>query len=155
MVKSKWLWGVERLRILVIYLWLEGCPFVFHWDLWGCWGCWGHWGCKGYKACKITTGDFRVIQVLELSLILMVLRNYFYRGRNIKLNFSNFSDRGCWFENVCILILFHLQREERNICQYFCLFGINVGVRLLIFELFSRAFIQSWNRLKKYIAYNT
>ena len=29
----KWLWGVERLRILMIYLWLhglEGYPFVFH-----------------------------------------------------------------------------------------------------------------------------
>ena len=29
----KWLWGVERLRILVIYLWLhghEGYPFMFH-----------------------------------------------------------------------------------------------------------------------------
>ena len=29
----KWLWGVERLRILMTYLWLhghEGYPFVFH-----------------------------------------------------------------------------------------------------------------------------
>ena len=32
----KWLWGVERLRILMIYLWLhghKGCPFVFHWTV--------------------------------------------------------------------------------------------------------------------------
>ena len=33
MVESKRLWGVERVKILMIYLWLhghEGCPFVFH-----------------------------------------------------------------------------------------------------------------------------
>ena len=33
MVFFKWLWGVERLRIFIIYLWLhglEGYPFVFH-----------------------------------------------------------------------------------------------------------------------------
>ena len=132
----KWLWGVEILRILMIYLWLhghEGYPFVFHqpifkkvalaglnslqhkgyqilvkhwifeepfhkkgqllvilvpgmsqpsgsviflmkwgcwghWGHWGCWGCWGRWGCRGSKAWKITTGDFRVIQVLEFNL---------------------------------------------------------------------------------------
>ena len=139
MVFLKWLWGVEILRISIIYHCLydhKGYPFVFHqpvfkkvasaglnslrqkkysilvenwifddpfhkkgwvlvilvpgmiqpsgsviflmkwvcrghWGHWGCWGCWGHWGCRGFKDWKITTRDFRVIQVLEFSLILM------------------------------------------------------------------------------------
>ena len=48
-----------------------------HWGHWGCWGCWGHWGCRGSKASKITPGDFRVIQVLEFSFILMLWKNIF------------------------------------------------------------------------------
>ena len=42
-----------------------------HWGYWGCWGCWGHWGCRCSKDWKITTEDFRVIQVLEFCFILM------------------------------------------------------------------------------------
>ena len=53
----------------VIFLMKWGCRG--HWGHWGCWGCWGHWGCRGSKAWKITTEDFRVIQVLEFSFILM------------------------------------------------------------------------------------
>ena len=69
-----------------------------HWGHWGCWGCWGHWGYWGSKAWKITTGDFRVIQVLEFSFILMFWKNIFLgvESWNIRLNFSTFSIRGCW-----------------------------------------------------------
>ena len=49
-----------------------------HWGHWGCWGCWGHWGCRSSKAWKITTGDFRVIQVLEFSFILMFKKIFFW-----------------------------------------------------------------------------
>ena len=38
---------------------------------WGHWGCWSNWGCRGSEAWKITTGDFRAIQVLDFSFILM------------------------------------------------------------------------------------
>ena len=38
---------------------------------WGCRGHWGHWGCRGFKAWNITTEDFRVIQGIEFSFILM------------------------------------------------------------------------------------
>jgi hypothetical protein len=50
---------------------------------WGCRGHWGHWvywgyrgyrGCRGYKACKITTLNFSVIQVLKFGLTLMFWR---------------------------------------------------------------------------------
>ena len=49
---------------------------------WGCqshWGHWGCWGCRGSKAWKITTGDFKIIQVLEFSFILMfwTILNFF------------------------------------------------------------------------------
>ena len=39
------------------------------------WGCRGHWGCIGSKVWKIPTEDFRVIQVLEFSFILMFWKN--------------------------------------------------------------------------------
>ena len=69
-----------------------------HWGHWGCWGCWGHWGYWGSKAWKIKTGDFRVIQALEFSFILMFWKKYLIgvQSWNIKLNFSSFSVKGCW-----------------------------------------------------------
>ena len=68
-----------------------------HWGHGGCWGCRGHWGCRGSKVWKIITEDFRVIQVLEFSFILMFWKNIFlFESWNIMLNFSNFSARGCW-----------------------------------------------------------
>ena len=48
------------------------------WGHWGHWGYWGHWGCRSSKAWKITTEDFRVIQVIELSFISM-----FFFGKKI------------------------------------------------------------------------
>ena len=42
-----------------------------HWGYVGYWGCWGHRGCRCSNDWKITTEDFRVIQVLEFSFILM------------------------------------------------------------------------------------
>ena len=79
-----------------IFLMKWGCRG--HWGHWGCRGCWGHWGCRGSKAWKITTGDFRVIHVLEFSFILMFWKNIFFglESWNIKLNFSTISVRGCW-----------------------------------------------------------
>jgi hypothetical protein len=62
------------------------------------WGCWGHWGCRGSKAWKITTGDFRIIQVLKIQLYFDVLKENLLgvKSWNIRLNFSTFSVRGCW-----------------------------------------------------------
>ena len=54
-----------------------------HWGHGGCWGCRGHWGCRGSKVWKITTEDFRVIQVLEFSFILMFWKKYWF-GRFMK-----------------------------------------------------------------------
>ena len=51
-----------------------------HWGHRGCWGCWGHWGCRGSKAWKISTEDFRVIQVIELSFISMFLGKKIFGG---------------------------------------------------------------------------
>jgi hypothetical protein len=68
-----------------------------HWGHWDCWGCWGHWGCRGFKASKITTEDFRLIQVLELSFISMFLeKKSLVESWSIKLDLSNFSVWGCW-----------------------------------------------------------
>ena len=50
---------------------------------WGCWGYWGPrgcWGCRGSKAWKIPTEDFRLIPVLELSLISMFLVKKIFGG---------------------------------------------------------------------------
>ena len=57
----------------VMFLMKWGCKG--HWGHGGCWGCGGHWGCRGSKVWKITTEDFRVIQVLEFSFILMFWKN--------------------------------------------------------------------------------
>jgi hypothetical protein len=57
--------------------------FWGHWGHWGCWDCRGHWGCWGSKAWKMTTKDFRVNQVLELSFIL-TFWNKIYFGRIMK-----------------------------------------------------------------------
>ena len=51
--------------------------FRGHWGHGGCWGCGGHWGCRGSKVWKITTEDFRVIQILEFSFILMFWKNIY------------------------------------------------------------------------------
>ena len=59
-----WLWGVSVNNLMKWGCW-------GHWSHWCCWGCWGHWDCRCSKAWKITTEDFRVIQVLEFSFILM------------------------------------------------------------------------------------
>ena len=63
-----------------------------HWGQWSCWGCRGHWGCRGCKAWKISTEDFRVIQVLEFGSTLM----FWEKNWNIKLNSSALSARGFW-----------------------------------------------------------
>ena len=47
----------------VIFFMKWGCEG--HWGHGGCGGCGGHRGCRGSKVWKISTGDFRVIQVLE------------------------------------------------------------------------------------------
>ena len=54
---------------LVFFLMEWGCKG--HWGHRGRWGCRGHWGCWGSKVWKITTEDFRAIQVLEFSFIMM------------------------------------------------------------------------------------
>ena len=57
--------------------------FRGNWGHWCCWGCRGHWRCRCSKAWKIPTGDFRVIQALEFSFILMFWKNNF-GGRIMK-----------------------------------------------------------------------
>ena len=66
---------------LVFILMEWGCKC--HWGHRGRWGCRGHWGCWGSKVQKITTEDFRVIQVLELSFIFMFRKKTFF-GRIMK-----------------------------------------------------------------------
>ena len=53
------------------------------WGHRGCRGRWGQWGFRGSKAWKITTEDFRVIQVLVLRFLLMFWNTYFF-GRLTK-----------------------------------------------------------------------
>ena len=48
-----------------------------------CWGSRDYWGCRGYKAWKITNEDFKVIQVVEFSFILMFWEQLFL-GRIMK-----------------------------------------------------------------------
>ena len=84
-----------------------------HWGHWDCWGCRGHWGCKGFKAWKITTEDFRVIHVLEMSFTLMFWR----RKRNDRImkyhvEFSTFSVGGCWGQPM--LLFWKLVHETQN-----------------------------------------
>ena len=79
----------------VIFFMKWGCEG--HWGHGGCGGCGGHQGCRGSKVWKISTGDFRVIQVLEFSFILMFWENkILVESWNIKFNFSKFSIGGCW-----------------------------------------------------------
>ena len=68
-----------------------------HWGHGGCWGCRGHWGYRGSKVWKLTTEDFRVIQVLEFSFILMFWKNIdLVDSWNIILKFTTFFVGGCW-----------------------------------------------------------
>ena len=76
-----------------------------HWGHWGCWGYWGHWGCRGFKAWKITAGDFRVIQVLEFSFILMFWKHH----QMSTFNFYTFSVWGWWDQLVLIFWKFVLR----------------------------------------------
>ena len=64
----------------------------------GCWGCRGHRGCRGFKAWKITTEDFRVIQLLNLALCCCFEEKklFLVESWNIMLKFTTFSVRGCW-----------------------------------------------------------
>ena len=57
------------------------------WGHWGCRGRWGCWGCRGSNAWKITNEDFRVIQVLDFSFILMFWKNRIW-GRITKYHFE-------------------------------------------------------------------
>ena len=92
----------------VIFLMKWGCRG--HWGHWGCWGCWGHWGCRGSKAWKITTGDFRVIQVLEFSFILMFWKNIdLVVSWKIILKFTTFFVGGCWGQ---LMLLFRKLVDE-------------------------------------------
>ena len=65
----------------VMFLMKWGCKG--HWGHGGRWGCRGHWDYEGSKVWKITTEDFRVIQVLEFSFILMFWKKYWF-GRFMK-----------------------------------------------------------------------
>ena len=79
----------------VMFLMKWGCKG--HWGHGGRWGCRGHWGCRGSKVWKITTEDFRVIQVLEFSFILMFWKNIdLVDSWNIILKFTTFFVGGCW-----------------------------------------------------------
>ena len=78
----------------VMFLMKWGCRG--HWGHGGCWGCGGHWGCRGSKVWKISTEDFRVIQVLEFSFILMFWKNIdLVDSWNIILKFTTFFVGGC------------------------------------------------------------
>ena len=85
-----------------------------HWGHWGCWSCWGHWGCRCSKDWKINE-DFRVIQVLKFSFILMFWKKMFGRIiKNFMLNFSTFSVGGCWGQPM---LLFWKQIEETQMSK--------------------------------------
>ena len=79
-----------------------------HWGYWGCWGCWGHWGCRCSKDWKITTEDFRVIQVLEFSFILM-----FWKKKCLVESWKI----SCW-----ILAYFLSEAVEASLCHFFEIF---------------------------------
>ena len=91
-----WVLGMIKSLGSVDFLMKWGC--WGHWGHWGCWGHWGHWGCRGFKAWKITTEDFKFIQVFEFSFIFMFWKNLFWgvESWNIILNSSTFSVGGCW-----------------------------------------------------------
>jgi len=92
----------------VMFLMKWGCKG--HWGHGGCWGCRGHWGCRGSKVWKITTEDFRVIQVLEFSFILMFWKNIdLVDSWNIILKFTTFFVGGCWGQ---LMLLFRKLVDE-------------------------------------------
>ena len=85
---------------------------------WGCRGQWGQRGCRGSKAWKITTEDFRVNNILELSFILMFWRNlFFWYNHEISywilapfLSEAVEASRYCFFKNQeWILKIYHLR----------------------------------------------
>ena len=81
-----------------------------HWGHGGCWGCRGHWGCRGSKVWKITTEDFRVIQVLDFSFILMFWKNIdLVDSWNITLKSTTFFVGGCWGQ---LMLLFRKLVDE-------------------------------------------
>ena len=90
-----WVLGMIKSSGSVIFLMKWGC--WGHWGHWGCWGRWGHWGWRSFKAWKITTENFRVIQVIELSFISMFLgKKSLVESWSIKLDLSSFSIWRCW-----------------------------------------------------------
>ena len=92
----------------VMFLMKWGCKG--HWGHGGCWGCRGHWGCRGSKVWKITTEDFRVIQVLEFSFILMFWKNIdLVDSWFIILKFTTFFVGGCWGQ---LMLLFRKLVDE-------------------------------------------
>jgi hypothetical protein len=42
------------------------------------WGWWGQWGCRGFKAWKLNIYEFKVIQGLKFSFILMFWKQFFF-----------------------------------------------------------------------------
>ena len=86
----------------VTFLMKRGCKG--HSGHGGCWGCRGHSGCRGSKFWKITTKDFRVIQVLEFSFNLMFWKDIvLVESWNIILKFSTFSVGGCWGQPMLLV----------------------------------------------------
>ena len=65
--------------------------------------CRSQWGCICSKDWKITTEDFRAIQVIKFSFILMFWKeNLWVKSWNIKWNFSFFSVQGCWGQTTLL-----------------------------------------------------
>jgi hypothetical protein len=78
-----------------------GC--IGHWGHGGCWGCRGYWGNRGSKAWKITTEDFKVIQVVEFSFILLFWKQLFLvRIMKYQDEFSTLSVWGCWGQQMLL-----------------------------------------------------
>ena len=93
-----WVLGMIKPSESVNILMKWGC-----WGHWGYWGHWGHWGCRGFKAWKITTEDFRVIQALEFSFILMFWKNIdLVYSWIIILKFTTFIVGGCWGQPILL-----------------------------------------------------
>ena len=106
-----WVLGMIKSLGSVDFLMKWGC--WGHWGHWGCWGHWGHWGCRGFKAWKITTEDFKFIQVFEFSFIFMFYKKFFgVESWNIILNLSTFSVGGCWGQSI---LLFWKQMVETQV----------------------------------------
>ena len=87
--------GIIQPSKSVMFLMKWGCKG--HWGHGGCWGCGGHWGCRGSKVWKISTEDFRVIQLFECCFILMFWKNIdLVDSWSIILKFTTFFVGGCW-----------------------------------------------------------